>query len=177
MKKDINYINIQEPSMKEARKRRGAEVLINNFILEPKYINLGAGKKYLLKTYGCQGNLADSEKIAGILEMMGYVETNDELNADFVLFNTCAIRESAEQKIFGNIGELKNIKISKPDMIIAIGGCMSQQVGYVNEIFAKYPYVDIVFGTHNLGDFENLLKKRMNQNKKKKRMKVNKRIA
>ena len=94
MKKDINYINAIEPSIREARKRRGAEVLINNFILEPKYINLGAGKKYLLKTYGCQGNLADSEKIAGILEMMGYVETNDELNADFVLFTPNTIKQS-----------------------------------------------------------------------------------
>ena len=107
MKKDINYINAIEPSIKEARKRRGAEVLINNFILEPKYINLGAGKKYLLKTYGCQGNLADSEKIAGILEMMGYAETNDELNADFVLFNTCAIRENAEERVFGEIGRFE----------------------------------------------------------------------
>ena len=85
MKKDINYTNIIEPSIKEARKRRGALVQINNFILDPKYINLGAGKKYLLKTYGCQGNLADSEKIAGILEMMGFTEANEELDRQAIL--------------------------------------------------------------------------------------------
>lgn len=123
-------------------------------------------KKYLILTYGCQMNVHESEKLAGILENLGYEQTNTALDADVVVFNTCAIRESAEQKIFGNIGELKNIKLAKPDMIIAIGGCMSQQTGYANEIFAKYPYVDIVFGTHNLGDFEKLLKSRIQSNKK-----------
>lgn len=123
-------------------------------------------KKYLILTYGCQMNVHESEKLAGILENLGYKHTTTAMDADVVVFNTCAIRESAEQKIFGNIGELKNIKIAKPEMIIAIGGCMSQQTGYANEIFAKYPYVDIVFGTHNLGDFENLLKSRIEKNKK-----------
>jgi len=123
-------------------------------------------KKYLILTYGCQMNVHESEKLAGILENLGYKPTNTAIDADVVVLNTCAIRESAEQKIFGNIGELKNIKLAKPDMIIAIGGCMSQQTGYANEIFAKYPYVDIIFGTHNLGDFENLLKSRIDTNKK-----------
>ena len=122
--------------------------------------------KYLILTYGCQMNVHESEKLAGILENMGYQATNNAVDADVVVFNTCAIRESAEQKIFGNIGELKNIKIANPNMIIAIGGCMSQQTGYANEIFARFPYVDIVFGTHNLGDFENLLKNRIKTNKK-----------
>ena len=123
-------------------------------------------KKYLILTYGCQMNVHESEKLAGILENLGFESTNTAVDADVVVFNTCAIRESAEQKIFGNIGELKNIKIAKPEMIIAIGGCMSQQTGYANEIFAKFPYVDIVFGTHNLGDFENLLKSRIETNKR-----------
>jgi tRNA-2-methylthio-N6-dimethylallyladenosine synthase len=152
MKKDTNYLNAIEPSIREARKRRGAEVLINSFILEPKYINLGAGKKYLLKTYGCQGNLADSEKIAGILEMMGYEETNDELKADFVLFNTCAIRENAEERVFGEIGRFEKFRKQNPNMLIGICGCMPQEERTVNKIKQTFPHINIVFGTHNIAD-------------------------
>ena len=123
-------------------------------------------KKYLILTYGCQMNVHESEKLAGILEANGYKSCNNAVDADIVVFNTCAIRESAEQKIFGNIGELKNIKLVKPNMIIAIGGCMSQQKNYADEIMKRFPYVDIVFGTHNLGDFENMLKTRVNSNKR-----------
>ena len=123
-------------------------------------------KKYLILTFGCQMNVHESEKLAGILESNGYEVCDNAVEADIVVFNTCAIRENAEQKIFGNIGELKNIKIAKPDMLIAIGGCMSQQNGYADEILKRFPFVDIVFGTHNLGDFENLLKERVSSNKK-----------
>lgn len=123
-------------------------------------------KKYLILTYGCQMNVHESEKLAGILEANGYEACGNAVEADIVVFNTCAIRENAEQKIFGNIGELKNIKLVKPEMIIAIGGCMSQQDKYADEIMKRFPYVDIVFGTHNLGDFENLLKTRVSSNKR-----------
>ena len=123
-------------------------------------------KKYLILTYGCQMNVHESEKLAGILENNGYVACNNAVEADVVVFNTCAIRESAEQKIFGNIGELKNIKLVKPEMIIAIGGCMSQQDKYASEIMQRFPFVDIVFGTHNLGSFEDLLKQRFDTNKR-----------
>ncbi len=123
-------------------------------------------KKYLILTYGCQMNVHESEKLAGILEDNGYEVCTDATAADIVVFNTCAIRESAEQKIFGNIGELKNIKLAKPDMIIAICGCMSQQKNYADEIMKRYPYVDIIFGTHNLADFEKFLKERLNLGKK-----------
>jgi tRNA-2-methylthio-N6-dimethylallyladenosine synthase len=123
-------------------------------------------KKYLILTYGCQMNVHESEKLAGILEDNGFEPCTDATNADIVVFNTCAIRESAEQKIFGNIGELKNIKLARPDMIIAIGGCMSQQDKYADEILKRFPYVDIVFGTHNLADFEKLLKERIASGKK-----------
>ncbi len=123
-------------------------------------------KKYLILTYGCQMNVHESEKLAGILEKNGFLPCTNATEADIVVFNTCAIRESAEQKIFGNIGELKNIKIAKPDMIIAVGGCMSQQKNYANEIMQRYPYVDIVFGTHNLADFESFLVKRQKEGKR-----------
>lgn len=123
-------------------------------------------KKYLILTYGCQMNVHESEKLAGILEDNGYSVCDNAVDADIVVLNTCAIRENAEQKIFGNIGELKNIKLAKPEMIIAVGGCMSQQKNYAGEIVKKFPFVDIVFGTHNLADFERLLKTRIKTGKK-----------
>ena len=123
-------------------------------------------KHYLILTYGCQMNVHESEKLAGILEENGYTHCTDATSADIVVFNTCAIRENAEEKIFGNLGELKNIKIANPNMIIAIGGCMSQQKGYAEQILKKFPFVDIVFGTHNLADFEKLLKERVETGKK-----------
>ena len=123
-------------------------------------------KKYLILTYGCQMNVHESEKLAGILENKGYEVCTNATEADVVVFNTCAIRENAEQKIFGNIGELKNIKIAKPDMIIAIGGCMSQQKNYAEEIMSRFPFVDIVFGTHNLADFESMLDEKIKKGKR-----------
>ena len=122
--------------------------------------------KYLIKTYGCQMNVHESEKLAGILENMGYSETQEEINADIILFNTCAIRESAEQKIFAHIGELKKLKKEKPNMIIAICGCMSQQGSYPENILKKFPFVDIIFGTHNISKLEEFIKKRKAKKKK-----------
>ena len=104
--------------------------------------------------------------IIDVLEKNGYEVCTNATEADVVVFNTCAIRESAEQKIFGNIGELKNIKIAKPNMIIAVGGCMSQQKNYADEIMSRFPYVDIVFGTHNLADFERMLKDKIEKGKR-----------
>ena len=111
-------------------------------------------------------NVHESEKLAGILEQNGYSACDNALEADIVVFNTCAIRENAEQKIFGNLGELKNIKLAKPDMIIAIGGCMSQQNGTANDIMKRFPFVDIAFGTHNLADFERFLIERQTKGKR-----------
>ena len=87
-------------------------------------------KKYKIITYGCQMNLHESEKIAGILRGMGYVSTEEDAEADIIVFNTCCIRENAERTAFGNIGALKPIKKKKKDLIIAVGGCMTQQRGY-----------------------------------------------
>lgn len=125
-----------------------------------KQINKKDFMKYYINTYGCQMNVHESEKLAGILEELGYTLAQDDKSADVVVFNTCAIRESAEQKIFGNIGSLKGVKQKNPNMIIAICGCMSQQAGYDELIVKKYPYVDIIFGTHNLAKFSDLLKQR-----------------
>lgn len=108
------------------------------------------GLKYFIHTYGCQMNVHDSEKIAGILRSLGYEECAEVENADVVVFNTCCIRETAEQKIYGHLGQLKKIKRKKPSMIIAVCGCMSQQDGAAEKIRESYPFVDIVLGTSNL---------------------------
>ena len=149
-KKGVEFAKLVEPSLREARMRRGETVNYYDFILNPKYINLGAGKHYMLKTYGCQGNLADSEHIAGILEQMGYEKTDVEVEADFVLFNTCAIRENAEERVFGEIGRFEKFRKHNPDMLIGICGCMPQEERTVNKIKEKYPQINIVFGTHNI---------------------------
>lgn len=116
--------------------------------------------KYLIHTYGCQMNVHESEKLAGILEERGYTLADSNENADVIVFNTCAIRESAEKKIFGHIGDLKQLKKKNPNMIICVCGCMSQQNGYDEMLLQKYPYIDIVFGTHNIAKFGELLDKR-----------------
>lgn len=106
--------------------------------------------KYYIHTYGCQMNIHDSEKIAGILRDMGYNECNSPEEADVVVFNTCCIRETAEKKIYGHIGQMKKLKRKKPNLIVAVCGCMSQQEGASEHIRQSYPFVDVVLGTGNL---------------------------
>ena len=122
-------------------------------------------KKYCIITYGCQMNLHESEKLAGILQTLGYVKTGDEKDADIVVFNTCCIRENAEKKAEGNIGALKKLKRDKKDLIIAVGGCMTQQPGYAEKLIAEFPFIDIVFGTHNLENFAELIVERTESKK------------
>ncbi len=138
------------PSLTLARKRLIKDTPVINFNLDDKLKGFGLGKFYLMKTYGCQGNLADSEKMAGILEAMGYQETQDDSVADVIIFNTCAIRENAENRVFGELGRIKNLKTIKKDLLMIICGCMSQEEKVVNMIASKYPQVDIVIGTHNI---------------------------
>ena len=107
-------------------------------------------KRYHIVTYGCQMNVHDSEKIAGMLTELGYSPCDSMDEADIVVFNTCCIRENAENHAYGNIGMLKKLKAKKRDMIIAVGGCMPQQIGKADILHKKFPYVDIIFGTHNL---------------------------
>lgn len=111
----------------------------------------------MVHTYGCQGNVSDGERIKGLLENCGYGFTDDVNEADLVLYNTCAIREHAEDRIYGNVGALKNIKKDKPDMIIALCGCMMQQEKVSQKIRKSYPYVNLVFGTHVIHKVPELL--------------------
>lgn len=114
-------------------------------------------EKYFINTYGCQMNLHESEKLAGMIEAQGYTLADDPKHADLIVFVTCCIRENAEQKVYGHIGELKTYKQNNPSVIIAVGGCMTQQNGAAEKLHRTFPFVDIIFGTHNLCDFTRLL--------------------
>ncbi len=122
-------------------------------------------KYYHITTYGCQMNVHESEKIAGILSDLGYIACDDMESADIVVFNTCCIRENAENHAYGNIGMLKKLKAVKKDMIIAVGGCLPQQIGKADLLHKKFPYVDIIFGTHNLNKLKEYILKKQQQKK------------
>ena len=108
-------------------------------------------------SYGCQQNVSDGEKINGMLYRMGYDITDDPEKADFILYNTCAVRENAENRVFGNLGALKHLKNRNPDLIIAVCGCMVQQEHIAERIKKTFPFVDLVFGTHVLHRFPEFL--------------------
>lgn len=126
---------------------------------------LGETRKYCINTMGCKLNENDSEKMAGMLSEMGYVETKNLEEANLVVFNTCCIRENAEEKVFGKLGELKRIK-KQNNMIICFAGCMSQEPHVIEKIQKSYSQVDIVFGTHNLYKFPEMLYQKLTETKK-----------
>ena len=114
-------------------------------------------KTYCIKTFGCQMNENDSEKLAGMLKALGYTEEDDVEKTGLVILNTCSVRENADERVFGNIGAFKTVKKTNPDLILAVCGCMMQQPEIVNQITRTYPQVDLVFGTHNIHQFPELL--------------------
>ena len=148
------------PDMLEAKKRNKDKV--EYIYQEPTISNVFSGKKYFIKTYGCQMNVHDSEEISQLLENIGYERVESELDADLVILNTCAIRENAHDKVFGFLGRCKHIKKEKTDLKICLCGCMAQEKSVVDEIFTKHKYIDLVFGTHNIHELPNYL---MNLNK------------
>ncbi len=121
--------------------------------------------KYHIVTYGCQMNVHESEKIAGILRQSGYTEESSIEEADVIVFNTCCIRENAENHAFGNIGALKKLKRNKRGLVIAVGGCMAQEAGKAALLKEKFPFIDVVFGTHNLGELGSLIERKKAQKK------------
>ncbi len=151
------------PNLNEAKKRTSKEV--DYIYLNDNYDkNTFKGQKYFLRTYGCQMNVHDSEEIAARLESLGFTSTDSIETADVVVLNTCAIRENAHDKLYGFLGRCKHEKEkNNTDLIIAICGCMAQEENVVNEIMKKHPYVDIVFGTHNIHELQELL---LDRNKK-----------
>ena len=150
---------MNRPDYNEARKRTKEMVQIRNFTLEDKYKKIGQGKKFFLKTYGCQMNEHDSENIKGMLNEMSFTETLDMEDADLILLNTCSIRENAHNKAFGLLGRIKHLKETKPSIVAGICGCMAQEEGVIKEILAKYRFLNFVFGTHNLDELPTLVEK------------------
>ncbi|MDC3416324.1 tRNA (N6-isopentenyl adenosine(37)-C2)-methylthiotransferase MiaB [Aquibacillus salsiterrae] len=152
----------EPPNLKKARKRLKKTADVHYDFGIPEEMNtLGKGKKFLIRTYGCQMNEHDTEIMAGILTNMGYESTDNTNDADIILLNTCAIRENAENKVFGEIGHLKPLKLEKPDLIVGVCGCMSQEEAVVNRILKKHPFIDMIFGTHNIHRLPALLNEAM----------------
>ncbi|MGP4059906.1 tRNA (N6-isopentenyl adenosine(37)-C2)-methylthiotransferase MiaB [Halobacillus sp. H74] len=152
----------QPPNMRDAQRRKRKETDVHyDFEIPEDMDHSGKGKKYMIRTYGCQMNEHDTEVMAGIFEEMGYEATKDTKEADIILLNTCAIRENAENKVFGEIGHLKPLKMENPNLIIGICGCMSQEESVVNRILKKHPFIDLIFGTHNIHRLPQLVKEAM----------------
>ena len=151
------------PNLNEARKRTNSE--IEHIYLNQQYDkNTFANQKYFLRTYGCQMNVHDGEEIAARLESLGFTQTEELTDADIVILNTCAIRENAHDKLYGFLGRCKHEKEkNNPNLIIGICGCMAQEENVVEELMKKHPYVDIVFGTHNIHELQELI---LEKNKK-----------
>ena len=117
------------------------------------------GLKYYIETYGCQMNEHDSEKIAGMLVKCGYTKADSKQDADFILFNTCCVREHAELRTFGNVGFIKELKQLNPRLILGVCGCMMQQKDVADKLYKRFPFVDLIFGTHELKNFPFMLEK------------------
>ena len=147
------------PNLKEAKRRSHQEVqvLTHEYIVNSNLKTLGKGKKYFVRTYGCQMNEHDGENIKAILEDMSFEETDDMESADVILLNTCAIRENAHNKVFGYLGRIKHLKETRPDIIAGLCGCMAQEEIVVKEIMQKHQYLDMVFGTHNIHELPEIL--------------------
>lgn len=136
-----------------------------NFMLLVNNLNKDKNLKYYILTMGCQLNENDSEKIAGMLEKMSYSETDDIKEANLIIFNTCCVRENAEERLFGKIGEIKKMKETR-EVILAIGGCMMQEEGMVEKIKKSYPFVNVIFGTHTLQNLPENIYKAIIENRK-----------
>ena len=132
--------------------------------MQADYARTGKKKTYHVVTFGCQMNARDSEKLAGILERIGYAETDTE-DADFVIYNTCTVRENANLRVYGRLGQMKRTKQHHPDMLIALCGCMMQEPLVVDKIRKSYRHVDIIFGTHNIFKLAELIQTRLNTGK------------
>ncbi|WP_314000370.1 tRNA (N6-isopentenyl adenosine(37)-C2)-methylthiotransferase MiaB [uncultured Paenibacillus sp.] len=154
--RDIHIVS--EPNYRQEKQRGKEDVQVLYGEPVPEELRtIGSGKRYLIYTYGCQMNEHDTEVMKGLFEQMGYTATEDRREADVILLNTCAIRENAEDKVFGELGHLKRLKTEKPGLILGVCGCMSQEESVVGRILQKHAFVDLIFGTHNIHRLPQLL--------------------
>jgi tRNA-2-methylthio-N6-dimethylallyladenosine synthase len=162
-KQKKDYSKYFLPNLVQAR-RRLKNVVTNrhSFNLAKKYCELGNGKKFFIRTYGCQSNVRDSEDITGLLQAMNFKPADDIEQADIVILNTCAVRENAEKKVFGEIGFLKRLKNKNPKFLFGICGCMPQEEAVVEKIADSIEHVNFVFGTHNIHMLPDILNQVIN---------------
>lgn len=153
---------MKTPNMIDAKKRNRNEIKYVNY--DKKYDDFGKNKTFFVRTYGCQMNEHDSEKIRGMLKSVGFKLSSSIEKADVVILNTCAIRENAHDKVFGFLGVLKHLKESNPNLLIGICGCMAQEEVVINNLLNKYKYVDFICGTHNLDNLLTLIKNKIDTN-------------
>ncbi len=146
---DLGQIDINsEPPIEEPARQYYFMAKCREWVREFERKN-GRRPCFFTQTFGCQMNAKDSEKLAGILEAVGFLEADGE-DADFVLYNTCTVRENANQRVYGRLGQLGVLKKKRPWMLIALCGCMMQEKEVIKKLKASYPFVDLIFGTHNI---------------------------
>lgn len=152
--------------MGKARNRKDAPKTIREpLVVPPAVAEFGKGRAYLIKTFGCQGNVRDEEIMAGYLEAAGMHRTEIESEAGLVIINTCAVRENAEDKVYGEIGKFKANHKKDPSFVLCVCGCMMQETGIAERLVKSYPYVNLIFGTHNLSNILQLLDERLARKK------------
>lgn len=157
---DLNKIDLTAPMPEDETQRQYYFMARAKKLVAEKAERLGRPLTFCVNTFGCQMNARDSEKLVGILEQIGYTEIEDE-NADFVIFNTCTVRENANLKVYGHLGILKSYKKKNPEMMIGLCGCMMQEPQVVEKLQKSYRFVDLIFGTHNIYKFAELLVNRL----------------
>lgn len=164
----MNKIIQNLPSMNQARNRRPQRIDYECFTLDiPRHVKETLhGKAFLIRTFGCQANVRDEESMAGLLSAAGMVRTEDIASASVIILNTCAIRENAEQKLFGQVGNLKALKAANKDLIIIVSGCMVQQESALEKLQKSYPQVDIFMGTNSIHKLLGLLEMNLEHKKK-----------
>lgn len=147
------------PSLKEAKRRGKQEVTyLKDYKIPEELKGMGEGRKFYIRTYGCQMNEHDTEVMAGIFMELGYEPTDSVQDAHVILLNTCAVRENAENRVFGELGHLKSLKQVRPDLLLGVCGCMAQEEWVVNRILQKHQHVDMIFGTHNIHRLPEILR-------------------
>lgn len=155
------------PDLKQAQKRTRSEIKrIDSYEINENTRFIGQGKKYFISTLGCQANERDSETLAGILDALGFVKTENVDDSDVILINTCAVRQNAEEKVLGEIGNFKRLYRANKELVIGVCGCMAQEEAFVTTLIEKYPQVRLIFGTHNIQDLPNMLYDVMYNNKR-----------
>ena len=159
--KILDKIDIEGPEPTQEPDRQYYFIKKARKLVKEKSEELGRPLYAHTETFGCQMNARDSEKLTGILEQIGYVEEEEENQADFVIYNTCTVRENANQKVYGHLGQLNRVKKKNPHMLIGLCGCMMQEPEVVEKLKKSYRFVDLIFGTHNIFKFAELVATRL----------------